>query len=544
MLERRQFSKIEEELALRRAIENSLRVGAAAVGPEGMQTYVNPAFCAMVGYREEELLGARPPFVYWPAEEADRIQAALQATIEGKAPAEGFELRFSRRSGERFDALVSISGLVDASGGELGWLATIFDIEKRKRAEERLRLALDAGRMGAWEWNVKSGGVTWSPELQAIHGLERGAFDGTFEAFQRDIHPEDRERVLGTIEGTVREGREDYQIEYRILRPDGEMRWLEARGKVFRDSSGAPLRMLGICSDITERKRLDESRDFLAEAAGALSSSLDPDENLKALARLAVPRISDWCAIHVAREDGELTVVEIAHGDPDKKAMVWELLRRSPLPSNAPYGPPLAIRTGQSILRRRLTPELKAVPSLGSDYRRMIEELQLCSSMIVPLKARNRTFGAITLVSAESKREYGPAELVFAEELAGRAALAIDNSRLFQEARHAVQARDEMMAVVSHDLRNPLQTIMASCSLLELDLSPEKRPDVAAAIRRSAKEMERLIEDLLVAARIEAGELSLALHDVDLSSVLAESLALFQPLADEKSVRLDPSVQP
>jgi len=147
--------------------------------------------------------------------------------------------------------------------GSLAQLALIRDITDRKRAEEelrdseqRLRLALEAGRMGTWEWHIPANRVTWSPGLEAIHGLTPGTFAGTFEAYQQDIYPEDREHVLHCVGETLK-GR-DHHIQYRIVRPDGSVRWVEGRGKLFHDEHGRPLRIIGCCTDITERKLAEE----------------------------------------------------------------------------------------------------------------------------------------------------------------------------------------------------------------------------------------------------------------------------------------------
>lgn len=126
-----------------------------------------------------------------------------------------------------------------------------------RESEERLRLALQAGRMGSWEWNVATNAVIWSPGLEAIHGLAPGTFEGSFAAYQSDMHPEDRTRVLQAIRHTLEHG-EDHHIEYRIVRPDGSTRWVEGRGRLFRDQSGAPLRLIGVCTDITERRQAEE----------------------------------------------------------------------------------------------------------------------------------------------------------------------------------------------------------------------------------------------------------------------------------------------
>src|SRR5918996_43812 len=136
--------------------------------------------------------------------------------------------------------------------------------EDLRESEERLRLALEAGQMGTWEWTVATNEVIWSPSLEAIHGLAPGTFAGTFAAYREDIHPEDREQVLGAIAETVERG-EDHHVEYRIVRPDGGIRWVEGRGKLVRDASGAALRMIGVCMDVTERKQNEERQKLLLD---------------------------------------------------------------------------------------------------------------------------------------------------------------------------------------------------------------------------------------------------------------------------------------
>jgi PAS domain S-box-containing protein len=136
--------------------------------------------------------------------------------------------------------------------------------QRLRESEARLRLALEAGRMGTWEWQVATNEVNWSPGLEAIHGLAPGTFEGTFADYQNDIHPEDRERVLGAIAQTLEHGA-DHHVEYRIVWPDGSIHWVEGRGKLVRDRSGAPTRMIGVCMDVTERKQAEERQQLLLE---------------------------------------------------------------------------------------------------------------------------------------------------------------------------------------------------------------------------------------------------------------------------------------
>lgn len=130
--------------------------------------------------------------------------------------------------------------------------------EALRERDHRLQLALESGRMGAWDWSIASNKVTWSPTLEAIHGLEPGTFPGTFEAFQSDMHPEDRPAVLQTLAETLDRSR-PHHVEYRIVRPDGTIRWVEGTGALMRNGSGSPSHMIGVCTDITERKQAEET---------------------------------------------------------------------------------------------------------------------------------------------------------------------------------------------------------------------------------------------------------------------------------------------
>src|SRR5262249_15657988 len=143
--------------------------------------------------------------------------------------------------------------------------------EQERLARERLEVAVAAGRMGTWEWDIASSKVTWSPQLEAIHGLARGSFEGTFDAYLADIHPDDRSYVQQTIGQSLQSG--DHQLEYRILWPDGSVRWLAASGRVIKDVRGKPIGMRGVCQDVTSRKLAEEERARLLDRERAASEA-------------------------------------------------------------------------------------------------------------------------------------------------------------------------------------------------------------------------------------------------------------------------------
>jgi PAS domain S-box-containing protein len=169
--------------------------------------------------------------------------------------------------------------------------ARLLEAERAARAEaeeaaRRLQFALGAGGMGTWQWTIATGGVRWSPSLEAIHGLPPGSFPGTFAAFRDEIHPDDRDRVLGAVAEAVEHGRE-HHVEYRIVRPDGAVRWLEGRGQLFRDAAGRPERMVGVCSDVSERKQAEERFRLAVEAAPAAMVLVDPGGTIRLVNALA-----------------------------------------------------------------------------------------------------------------------------------------------------------------------------------------------------------------------------------------------------------------
>jgi PAS domain S-box-containing protein len=194
--------------------------------------------------------------------------------------------------------------------------------------------------------------------------------------------------------------------------------------------------------EITERKRTEDALRFIVEASATLSSSLDYRETLANVARLAVPHLADWCAVDVLDEYGSLERIVVVHQDPQKVALAHELQERYPLDPDAPQGVPRVMRTGKSELIPEITEELvdQAVPD--EEIREILRELGLRSSMVVPLIARGQTLGAITLILAESGWRYAEDDLELAEDLARRAAVAVDNARLYEEARKEIAERE------------------------------------------------------------------------------------------------------
>ncbi len=289
-----------------------------------------------------------------------------------------------------------------------------------------------------------------------------------------------------------------------------------------------------------------ERATLLNEASALLSSSLDHEATLTSMARLAVARFADWCSIELAEDmaTGENPVV-IVHENPARMELARELGHRFPSDRRAPFGSAAVMRSGRSELYQDIPEPLLAASARDGDHLRALRELGLSSAMVVPVVARGRTLGAITFVSAKAGRRYGAADLQMAEHLGRRAGLAIDNARLYEQAQETVRAREEVVAIVSHDLKNPLNAILMSAGLLRRSTTDSARvTQLADAIERSVHRMRSLVRDLLDLARLEAGRFTLDRQSHAVGPLAAEALALLQPLAQQKGLNLEADTAP
>ena len=284
---------------------------------------------------------------------------------------------------------------------------------------------------------------------------------------------------------------------------------------------------------------------FLAEVSTILSSSLDYALTLKTVARLAVPTIADWCTVDVVNERGVLERLATAHIDPAKVELARTLEERYPTNPNLPGGVHEVVRTGRPASMSRIPPAMLEAAAQDEEQLRIFRELALTSYMCVPLMAQGNAIGAITFVSAESKREYTDADLRLARELAMRASLAIQNARSYERANEASRLKDEFLATLSHELRTPLNAVLGYARMMRMQMIPLERSKPALdVVERNATALKQIIEDVLDVSRIVAGRLRLNVQPVDLPAVLREAIATVIPAADAKGLRVETVIEP
>ena len=251
------------------------------------------------------------------------------------------------------------------------------------------------------------------------------------------LHPEDvrRWRVAWA---QARQVGSNFSIDLRLRRRDGTFRWHLARALPVLDRPGqAIVKWLGTCTDIDDQKRAEGMLGFLAEVSTALASSLDYETTLAAVARLAVPHVADWCVVDIAEPDGSIRRLAVAHADPARVELGWKLGADYPPRPDDAEGVAPVLRSGRTELVAAVDAAHLDRAARSPAHRALLESLGLTSTVAAPLVARGRTTGVITLAMAESGRAYTAADLPFVEDLARRAAMAVDNARLYREAQQA-----------------------------------------------------------------------------------------------------------
>ncbi|WNG21381.1 ATP-binding protein [Cystobacter fuscus] len=291
-----------------------------------------------------------------------------------------------------------------------------------------------------------------------------------------------------------------------------------------------------------EVEAAERRQSFLYQAMTTLfSHAPDPQGMYTLLAHLAVPDLADWCIVDAVEQGPWVSRAAVAHLDPTQgeqaRAMSTRFERRP-----AQVGVLRVLHTGEPELVSAVTDSLLRAAATEPEHPEMLQRLQACSYMIVPLKARGHTLGAVTFISSTSGRRYGPSDLALVEDLCVRASLAIDNARLVGESRRATRAREDLLAVVSHDLKNPLGVVQLASALLMRGAQGkpggEQVQKQASRIQSAGERMARLISDLLDWGRIEAGGLPLEPSEQDVASLASEALESVRPLAEARGLKV------
>jgi PAS domain S-box-containing protein len=431
---------VQESEARKRAIVESALDCVITMDHEGRVLEFNPAAERTFGYTAEEAIAAELASLIIPPSLRERHREGLRrvvATRESTVLDSRLELTGMRKDGSEFPVELTLTALTPLSGSDSPpmFAGYIRDLTERKRSEEaqrRLALIVESSEEAILSKDRNAIITSWNSGAQRLYGWSPE------EAIGRPIRiiiPEERKNEERKILDAILQDERIERYETIRVRKDGTRVDVALSISPIKDAEGTIVGASVIANDNSEQKRLEEQRarqSFLAEAQALLGSSLDYATTLENLARLSVPYISDWCIVDVVNADGQIERLATAHLEADKEALAAELRRRYPH-TDLEHGSDEAIAVGRSTLVPRISDDQLAEAAHDDEHLAILRQLGLHSAMIVPLRARDRSIGAITFLSAESGREFGEEDLALAEDLANRAAIAVDNSRLYGE---------------------------------------------------------------------------------------------------------------
>jgi PAS domain S-box-containing protein len=387
---------------------------------------------------------------------------------------------------------------------------------------------------------------SWNRGAERIFGYQA---DEVIGRSIRLIIPADRQSEEDQVLARLRRGERVEHFETIRVSKSGTLIPISLSVAPVRDLYGNIVGASKIARDITERKRAEELAErsnrqatFLAQVS-ALAQSRDVERTLKSLASLTVPSIADWCAVDVLKPDGQIERLAVAHVNRDGEALGHRLPEQFDDPAS-PDSPASVIRTGTAIYLPSIAP---AKGSLAPSERTETsgQTQGLASYICVPMIAHSRPFGAITMATVRSGRRYSEEDLRFAEEIASRTALAVENAQAYEQLDLASRVKDEFLATLSHELRTPLNAVVGYIRMLRAGtLNQERVPRALDVVERNATALTGIVEDVLDISRIVSGKVRLQVQSVDLRQLLIDAGESVAVAADAKGIRLDVKVPP
>lgn len=458
------------------------------------------------------------------------------------------ELQGQRKCGATFPVEGSISQVELV--GEVVFILVLRDLSERTRVQEQCRqllISFDTER--AWFHTLIE---------QASEGILIADMQGNFIdanpavcrhlGYSRDellsmrivdtLPPEEVPRLTAAKEALLQSADHSQVSEWTLKRKDGVVIPVEISAKILTDGQ-----WLAFVRDISERKRMEDEQRLLATSGLHLVTSLNPAETIRGVAQDAVPTLADLCVVYLLDVQRRGYAMDVAATDSRIEKLLLEALATCSHEVKT-HNRLIAevLHTGKTLL----IPTLEAAPAFTDEwFVALARVLPLSSLMTVPLHARGQILGVLLLATSGGSHLYNQRDQAIAEEWARRAALAIDNAYLYEMAQHATRLRDEVMRIVAHDLRNPLNSISLSAQiLLKLhtcgsELPRECLERILLAIRRG----DRIVQDLLDVARMEAGNLSIRKRPEALASIIQDVVELHRPLAEDKSLQFEAVVE-
>jgi len=510
---------------------------------QGRFVYVNEPLLELWNTTLPDALGKTFAELNYPPSLSDRLQRQIQSAIETRAPVRG-EAPYTTGTGERqyehiFVPVLESNGTVEAVAG------STRDITERKQAEEALRESEKrfrqlADAMPQIVWTAQPDG---NIDYQNRKWQE---FTGQYDNLSNDswtpiVHPDDMPSARQRWDHSVQTGA-PFEMEMRLFdRQVQAYRWYLIRTVAALNESGAVSRWFGTGTDIHEQKRTGETSQFLAEGSALLSGIVDYEETLQKVANLAVPYFADFSAVDLTSDGGSRRRLAIADRNPEKVCLAKGFLEQSTADSSGRDSG--ACHLGLPEIITDVSEEIMSQGMLDDRVTQLIRLLGLKSFISVPMISSGHPLGTLTFATSESGRRYTETDLTLAKDLAHRAAVAIENTRLYQALRDADRRKDEFLATLAHELRNPLAPIRNSLQILKLSrVDAVTMNQIMDMMERQVHHLVRLVDDLLDVSRVMRGKIELRREPIQLSTIVTRAVETAQPLIEAQGHHLEISL--
>jgi PAS domain S-box-containing protein len=421
----------------------------------------------------------------------------------------------------------------------------VLDITERVQSENRWRnlsgrldLALSHSGLGDWSWDASTDLVRFSTRAAELFGIPVEP-SMTWTEMRTLLHPADAEMAAQAVtESLLRQS--EYHIEYRVRSEEAGYRWIEARGRgIYQE--GEAVGMIGTVQDVTARRREQETANILAQAGSAMAS-LVPQTILEELVSLCVQTLGDYALAYVVEADGSIVPVVAQHSDPALQPIAAELAEVSRPRPGSDHLVARAITSALPVFIPRASQEIIEATATSARHLELLRILRPAGAVAVPLIARGRTFAVLAVARGESGlAHFTDDDMEVVAELAQRAALAVDNAALYQQAQTANAVKAQFLATISHELRTPLNAIIGYTELLEVGIAgemSEEQQGYLSRVKSSAAHQLRLVEDVLSFARLDAGKPQITIESLEVSQLFAEVQSIIAPAANRKGLTL------
>ena len=465
----------------------------------GIITSVNDKFCEISGYSSEELIGKNHRILK-SNHHPDSFYKEMWNTISSGQVWHGRICNINK-AGEEYWVESTIVPFLDDKGKPYKYVSARTDVTKVIQSEARLERSQRFANIGTWDWNIKTGKLYWSERIWSLFGYDKEVTETTYENFMAAIHEDDRTLVSDAVSKCVESGKV-YNIEHRVVWPDGSVHWLHESGDVVRDKDDQPLHMLGVVQDITLRKKTEME---LAEQERQL------------LAAQSMASVGNWQA-------------DLSNGDLVWSDEIYRIFGYEPgsfEPSVKAFHQ--AIHPDDLIMVNES--EKKAETTGKHDVEHRILQSDGSVRYVHELaEAETDEKGNLIKMS-------GTVQDITDRKLAEQ---SIISAR--EEAEKANRAKSEFLSSMSHELRTPMNAIMGFGQLLNMDFDnplDDNQKENVTEILKASDHLLDLINEVLDLAKIEAGRIDLSIEDVSLSDVISESLQLILPLAEKRSISIN-----